>query len=144
MRISHQCLMRKQTELLEEICLWVFFLNNLFVCLFFGCAGSGCCVQAFSSCREQGCSSLQCAGSSLRWLLLLVLLTGFRVQAQSLWHVGFSCPWHVKSFQIRDQTCVPCSGRQIPIHSTTREVLLVVFMSLSVDWSGTGADLTLL
>ena len=31
--------MRKQTEVVEEICLWVFF-NNLFVCLFFGCAGS--------------------------------------------------------------------------------------------------------
>ena len=30
-----------------------------------------CCVQAFSSCSERGLSSLQCAGFSLQWLLLL-------------------------------------------------------------------------
>ena len=29
------------------------------------------CVRAFSSCGEQGYSSLQCEGFSLRWLLLL-------------------------------------------------------------------------
>ena len=29
---------------------------------------------------------------------------------------------HVESSPIRDQTCVSCTGRQIPIHCTTREV----------------------
>ena len=32
-------------------------------------------------------------------------------------------PWHVESSQMRDQTHVPCIGRQILIHCATREVL---------------------
>ena len=33
---------------------------------------------------------------------------------------------HVKSFQPRDGTRIPCAGRLILIHRTTREVLLQV------------------
>ena len=29
--------------------------------------------------------------------------------------------WHVESSLIRDQTCVPCFGRQILMHCATRE-----------------------
>ena len=47
--------------------------------------------------------------------------------AQQLWFMGFSCPRHVKSSQIRDWTHVPCIGRQILIHCTTREVLFISF-----------------
>ena len=32
-------------------------------------------------------------------------------------------PQHVESSQTRDPTCVPCGGRQIPTHCTTRAVL---------------------
>ena len=39
--------------------------------LFFGSGGRCCCVQAFSHCREEGLSSLQCPGYSL-WRLLLL------------------------------------------------------------------------
>ena len=39
-----------------------------------------------------------------------------------MWHKGFAAPQHVESFQIKDQTCVPCIGRQILIHCTPREV----------------------
>ena len=46
---------------------------------------------------------------------------------QWLWHMGLAALWHVESSQIRDQTCVPCVGRQIPIHFTTREILHVSF-----------------
>ena len=40
----------------------------------------------------------------------------------SLRHKGFVAPRHVESFQTRDQTCVPCIGRQVLIHGTSREV----------------------
>ena len=52
-----------------------FFLQFVAFCfiyfLFLAALGLFCCTRAFSSCSEQGYSSLQCAGVSLRWLLLL-------------------------------------------------------------------------
>jgi len=35
---------------------------------------------------------------------------------------GLVAPQHVESPQTGDRTCVPCIGRQIPIHCTTTEV----------------------
>ena len=80
-----------------------------------------------------GYFSLQCVGFSLRWLLLLWSM-GFRC-------VGFSscgsrvpevrlsscvsglvAPRHVGSSRTRARTRVPCIGRQILNHWTTREV----------------------
>ncbi|CAN0509821.1 unnamed protein product [Rangifer tarandus platyrhynchus] len=37
-------------------------------------------------------------------------------QAQQLWYTGLAARQHVESSQIRDQTHVPCTGRQILIH----------------------------
>ena len=62
--------------------------------------GLRCCAWAFSSCDERGYSSLQCAGSSLRWLLLL-------------WSMGLVASWHVGSSRTRARTRVPCIGRRI-------------------------------
>ena len=45
---------------------------------------------AFSSCGSRGCSLSRCAGSSLRWLLLL-RLAGSRAQASVLAAHGLSC-----------------------------------------------------
>ena len=45
-------------------------------------------------------------------------------QAQQLWLRGLVAPWHVVSSQTRDQTGVPCSGRQVRNHKTTRETQL--------------------
>ena len=48
---------------------------------------------------------------------------------------------HVESSPISDQTCVPCIGRRIPIHCTTRESLRTAILSgltihlLSVQFS---------
>ena len=44
-----------------------------------------------------------------------------------MWHMGSVAPKHVKSSWTRDGTCVPCIGRQIPIHYTTRKVLSFLF-----------------
>ena len=41
---------------------------------------------------------------------------------QWLWCEGLVVPQHVGSSWIRDQTCVPCIGRQVLNHWTTREV----------------------
>ena len=39
-----------------------------------------------------------------------------------LWHTGLVAQWHVGSSQIKSQTGVPCVGRWIPNHWTTRKV----------------------
>ena len=44
-----------------------------------------------------------------------------------LWCTGLAAPRHVGSSWTRVQTCVPCIGRQILNHWTTREVLLLNF-----------------
>ena len=41
---------------------------------------------------------------------------------------GLSCPWHVGSSRTRARTLVPCIGRWIPNHCTTREALIVVLI----------------
>ena len=91
---------------------------------------------------SRGYSSLWCTGFSLRWLLLLrsmgsrrmgfsrcgtqaqqLWLAGSRGQAQQLWRTGLVAPRHVGSSRSRAQTCVPCVGRRILNHCTTRGVL---------------------
>ena len=42
----------------------------LFIYLFSAALSLCCRSRAFSSCREQGYSSLQCVGFSLQWLLV--------------------------------------------------------------------------
>ena len=88
-----------------------------------------------------GYSSLGCAGSSSRWLLLLqslgsksagfsscgtwaqqLWLMGSRAQAQQLWRKGLCALQHVGTSQTRARTSVLCIGRQILNHCATREV----------------------
>ena len=86
-------------------------------------------------------SSSQCLRFLSPWLLLLQSLgsrcvgfsscitrvqllwhMGTKMPAQQLWHTGLVAPWHVGSSWTRNQTCVPCIGRQILNHWTIREV----------------------
>ena len=55
--------------------------------------------------------------------LLLLQSTGSRAQAQQLWCTGLAAPRPVGSSWTRDRTHVPCIGRRILIHWTTRQVL---------------------
>ena len=83
---------------------------------------------------------MRCTGFSLQWLLLLQSTgsrhTGFssrgtwaqqlwhagsRAQAQQLWCTGLVAPWHVGSSQTRARIRVPCIGRRILNHCTTKE-----------------------
>ena len=107
----------------------------LFVCLFVCLAvlGLRCFAWAFSSCGKRGLFF-----AVVRWLLTAVAslvaehrlqvrrlqqlwLAGSRAQAQQLWCTGLAAPRHMGSSRTRDQTRVPCIGRQILNHCTTRE-----------------------
>ena len=49
---------------------------------------------------------------------------------QQLQLIGLVSLWHVKSSQTKDRTLVPCIGRHIIIHWTTREVQLLDFLKV--------------
>ena len=120
-----------------------FFFLILFYLFIFGCVGSIVAARGPSLVAASGGhSSLWCAGFSLWWLLLLrnmgfrctdfsscdtqaqqLWLAVSRAQAQQLWRPGLVASQHVGSSRTRDQTCVPCTGRQILIHCATREAL---------------------
>ena len=61
-------------------------------------------------------SLLKCAGFSLWWHLLVEHRQALGTQASVVFVHGLVVSWHVKSSWTRDQTGVPCIGRQILIH----------------------------
>ena len=76
-------------------------LRKKIIYSFLPALGRCCCVRAFSSCRAQAPG---------------------RVGFGDLQLKGLAALWRVGSSQTRAQTCVPCIGRQILNHWTTREV----------------------
>ena len=54
------------------------------------------------------------------------------IRARQLWCTGLIAPWHVEYSWTRDQTHVPCTGRKILTHCTTREVLIIHYKYSSV------------
>ena len=110
----------------------------LFFKLFLAALGLCCCMWAFSSCGELGLLFITVLSFSFWWLLLLQNM-GFRyaginscsIQAQSLRLAGSVVVVHRLSCSA---TCaiipdrIPCIGRWILNHWTTREVSLVSFI----------------
>ena len=98
------------------------FLISLVIYLFLAVLGLHCFLRRLSVVVASGCSSssLWRKGSSVGSLLLWT--TGSRAWTQQLWPSGLVAPRYVESSRTRDQTCVPCIGRQIFIHQATREV----------------------
>ena len=47
-------------------------------------------------------------------------------------HMGLVAPWLVESSPARVQTCVPCIGRRILIHCTTREAPPKNFFKINI------------
>ena len=70
------------------------------------------------------CGGFACGVGSRAWAQQLRLLGGSRAQALWLWCTGWFCS--VESSQTRELILVPSIGRQIPIHCTTRDVLLPI------------------
>ena len=89
----------------------------------FAAVGLHCCSPALSHWGELGLLFTECVGFSVLCLLLLgsmgsaLKVPDSRAQVQGLWHMGLAAPRHVESSQTRGQTCVPCAGRRILIHS---------------------------
>ena len=86
-------------------------------------------ARAFSSCGEWGPLFIAVRGP----LTIVASRCGAQapdVQAQYLWRTGLVAPRHVGSSQTRARTCVPCIGRQILNHCTTREALLSILNSI--------------
>ena len=112
-----------------------FLFKCLFIYLFLAVLGLGCCGQAFFNCDRQGLLSIAEDNFSLWWLLLF--------QSMALGYVGLSgcstwaqqlCHGHVGSSRTRDQTCVPCTGKQTLVHYITRKVFFLSFiLSLSLS-----------
>ena len=80
------------------------------------------CARLLSSYNEQRLLS----GSASRHLIVVAsLLTERGSRARGLpclWDRGSGAPWHMESSWTRAGTCVPCIGRWILLHWTTREV----------------------
>lgn len=108
-----------------------------------GCTGSSLLCQAFSSYSELE-ATFHCSAQASHY-------SGFSCSgAQALGHTGFSswslmaqepglaavvflvAPCHVESSQTRDSSHVPCTGRRILIHWSTREVPLYYFSICSL------------
>ena len=118
-------------QLSKKVSHLYFFFNFIYLFLLFAVLGLSCCALAFSSLASRGYSlvavhGLLNAGASL--------VAEHRLQAcglQQPWLMGLVALQHVRSSWIRDQTCVPCTGRQILNHWTTREVPLCLFLKNS-------------
>ena len=110
-----------------------FYFWNVY--LFLVVLGLHCCTLAFSSYGKQGATlQLWCVGFSLQQLLLLLSkvsrcsnFSHCSKWAQWLWRTRLVDPQQMESSHTRDQTHVPCIGRWILNHCTTREVLQVYF-----------------
>ena len=83
----------------------------------FGCTGSSLLCTGFLYLLWARCS-----GFSLQWLLLLQSMVFGVHELQKLGCMGLAVPWNVGSSWTRDQTRVPCIGRQILYYWATREV----------------------
>ena len=79
-------------------------------------------IYLFSLCwvfvTLHGLSLVMASGGYIFTAVASLVVADFLVLAHRL-----SCLWHVESSQTRDWIRVPCVGRQILIHLTTREVL---------------------
>ena len=134
--ISAQLRWKKHLIFLNKFTYLFIYLSIYFCLCWVFVAVCGLSLVAASG----GYSSLPCAGFSLSWLLLLqstgsrhvgfsscgmwaqqLWLAGSRAQAQQLWRMGLVALRHVGSSLTRDRNRVPCIGRWILNHCTTRE-----------------------
>ena len=126
-----QKIQQQQKVLLHLIRLHWQILHFLFLIsylgfLFLAALGLCCCVWCFSSCGPHAspCGGFSCWGPrALGTWAPQSGLPGSRAQAQQLRCTGLVALQQVESSQTRDRTRVPCIGRRILNHQTTREVL---------------------
>ena len=92
-----------------------------------GSAGSLLLHRLFSCCGERWTGVV--VWGFLIAVAYLIVEHGSRVCGlQQLCCMGLAALQYVEFSQTRDRTCVPCTGRRILNHWTTREVLIVIFL----------------
>ena len=96
---------------------------SLLIFVYLAVLGLRCCI---SLAAVSGVCLLWSRGRGPPWAQYLQL-AGSGAQAQSLWRLGLVAPWHVGSSWTRDQTHVPCIGRQILNHWPPKKVLFLLF-----------------
>ena len=97
-----------------------FVFYNLFI-LFLATLGLRCCVWAFSSCGERWEPTL-CWGAQASHCRCFSCCEALVTQVSVVWCKGLVVLHHVESSWTRNRTHVPCTGRQILNHWTTREI----------------------
>ena len=113
-----------------------FLFKRLFIYLFLAVLGLGCCGSSVAIGRDyclfrktiSHCGGFSCFRARA---VGYMGLSGCSTWAQQL------CHGHVGSSRTRDQTCVPCIGKQTLVHYITRKVfflsfILSLFLSLSL------------
>ena len=106
---------------------WVSFALRSFQSHVFLAAPGVCsCAWPCSSCSERGLLLRVGLGLLVAVASLLLQNTGSR-------RTGLVAPRHVESSWTRDQTPVPCIGRWILYHWTTREVLHFNFIQVDIQ-----------
>ena len=108
---------------------WLIFCVLAVLGLRCGAQSLHCCSQAFSSCiaRASPCCGFSGCGTQA---LVHVGFYSCGSWTQQLRHTGLVALKHAGSSSTRDRTHVPCTGRWILNHWTTREVpQLLLFMS---------------
>ena len=133
----------------QQMSLGFFFLLSFslvrsppyFLSLFFFLSVLGLCrTQGFSRCRDQGYSLVAVHGL-LTLVASLVAERGLNRAGSIAVEHGLRCPVACGIVLDRGWKHVPCIGRQIPNHWTTREVLHILFCPLQyrrtlVCWDG--------
>ena len=102
-------------------------LKKIFFVLFLAALDLRCCTWLSLVAESRGYSLVLAPKPLIAVWLLLLLSMSSRVRTQ-LWPMGPVAPWHVGSSWTRDRTHVPCIGRRILNHWTTREVLTFHFL----------------
>ena len=97
-----------------------FFLNFIYLFIY-GCVGSSFLCEGFLQLRQAGATLHRSARASHYRGLSCCGAQAPDAQAQQLWLTGPVALRHVGSSQTRARTRVPCIGRQILNHCTTRE-----------------------
>ena len=110
------------TYLLTYFTYFTYLLTYLLTYLFtYGCVGSSFLREGFLQLWQVGATPHRGAQASHYRGLSCCGAQAPDAQAQYLWLTGLVAPWHVGSSQTRARTRVPCIGRQILNHCTTRE-----------------------
>ena len=96
---------------------------SYFIYLYLFLAAPGLCRSTQAS---------HCGGFSCGHKLWVHRLQELQHEGWGFWHAGFVAPRHVESSHTRDRTRIPCFGKWILYHWTSRKVPILVSLFISI------------